>query len=211
MSGVFITIEGGRSFVRTTQIHRLAMRLRSQGIDVLEIPEIGAEDGSAAIMDLIQPSLPGQWSPEAEALLLFAAHSDLLEKLVRPGLADGRWIVGAGFAGASLARQVARSPGEAAWVQSVEDIVVGPYRPNLTFILEGGSPTAADKGRSQDLPKETGSFSQRTRRALLDIANTDPERCHIVDLGDGDDAVAETIWKAVSAVLGERGHSLAAR
>jgi len=210
MSGVFITIEGGGRSARTAQIHRLAVRLRSHGVDVVEMPEIGAEDGSAAILNLIQPSPPGQWSPEAEALLIFAAHNDVLEKLVRPALAGGRWIVGTGFAEAARVRQSAHSGVEAAWLQSVEDMVIGPHRPNLTFILEGGSPSVADKGDSQDLLKETGSLSQRTRRALLDIARNDPERCRLVDPRDGADAVAETIWKAVSVVLAARGHSLAA-
>jgi hypothetical protein len=78
------------------------MRLRSHGIDVLEILEIGAGDGSTAILNPIQPSLPGQWSPEAEALLMFAAHNDLLMiswlSLGKIGGAKfGRWSVGCRF------------------------------------------------------------------------------------------------------------------
>jgi dTMP kinase len=206
MTGVFITIEGGGSLVRTAQVHRLTMRLRTQGINVVEMPEIGATDGNAAILNLLQRSPPGQWSPEAEALLMFAAQNDLLEKVVRPALAGGRWIIGAGFADASRARQSARSEAEAAWVQIVEDAVVGPDRPNLTFILEGASTSSADKGGSHALLNGIGTISQRTRRTLLDIARGDPERCRLVDPSDGDDAVAETIWNAVKVVLGERGH-----
>lgn len=210
-SGVFITIEGGGSLSRAAQVHRLTTRLRSQGIEVVEMPEFGATDGNAAIINLLQRSPLGQWSPEAEALLMFAAHNDLLERVIRPALAGGRWIIGAGFAGTSQARQSARGEATAAWVQMVEDAVVGPDRPNLTFILEGASVSSADKGSSHSPLKGVDPVSQRSRRTLLDIARGDPERCRLVDPTDGDDVVAETIWNAMRVLLRERGHSLANR
>lgn len=203
MRGLFITFEGGTCGDRTRQVRRLAVRLRNEGIEVLEIPATGAVGGGAAITDLLNLSRPGQWSAEAKALLMFAAARDLLEKVIRPTLLRGRWIIGAGSTDPTRAPLPARSGTTAALIELVDDAVFGGDRPNLTFVLEKATNPLSEEGGSASPQGGILSVSQRTRQGQLrQMVWRDPERCRFLNSADDDDTIAETVWNAILSYNG---------
>jgi dTMP kinase len=103
--GRFIVFEGGEGAGKSTQARLLADALRTRGIDVVQTREPGGTPGAEAIRALLL-GLDGQgWQPRAEALLFAAARSDHVERLIRPALMAGKWVICDRFVDSSRAYQ----------------------------------------------------------------------------------------------------------
>jgi len=203
--GRFITLEGGEGAGKTTQLRRLADALRADGHDVLSTREPGGSAGAEEIRALIVSGEPGRWDPVTEALLLYAARRDHLERTIRPALAAGRWVLCDRFADSTMAYQgYGHGLGRAA-VEDLHRTAIGDFRPDLTLILdlpvETGLRRAAERagqGTAEDRFERMGrAFHQRLRDGFLDIARQDPDRCRVIDADRDADAVAADLIAAV--------------
>ncbi|HEX5257541.1 MAG TPA: dTMP kinase, partial [Sphingomicrobium sp.] len=103
--GRFITLEGGEGVGKSTQARALAQALRSRGLDVLVTREPGGSDGAERIRELLLAGAEERWGAPAEVLLFAAARADHVEKVIRPALESGRWVLCDRFADSSLAYQ----------------------------------------------------------------------------------------------------------
>jgi len=204
-TGRFVTLEGGEGAGKTTQIRRLADALRADGRGVLVTREPGGSPGAEEIRGLIVSGEPGRWDPMTEALLLYAARRDHLERTIRPALAAGRWVLCDRFADSTMAYQ---GYGHGLGRQAIIDLhraAIGDVRPDLTLILdlpvEIGLRRAAGRGgagRAEDRFDRMGAlFHQRLRDGFLDIARHEPDRCRVVDAARDADAVAADLVAAV--------------
>src|SRR3546814_12019327 len=86
-AGVFVTFEGGEGAGKSTQISRLASRLRAAGRSVLTTREPGGAAGADSIRSLLVSGAPDRWDPPRETLLLFAARREPLLRHVWPATA----------------------------------------------------------------------------------------------------------------------------
>jgi dTMP kinase len=93
VSGRFITLEGGEGVGKSTQTLRLADALRACGHDVIVTREPGGTPGAEAIRGLLMTGDEDKWSARAEALLFAAARADHVEKVIRPALDAGHWVI----------------------------------------------------------------------------------------------------------------------
>jgi len=91
--GVFISIEGGEGAGKSTQISALAAFLRARGIEVVLTREPGGTEGAEAIRNLLLGGADDRWGKAAEAMLFAAARSDHVEKLIKPALDAGKWVI----------------------------------------------------------------------------------------------------------------------
>jgi len=101
--GKFITLEGGEGVGKSTQIQALADSLRARGIDVVETREPGGSEGAERIRELLLTGDDRRWGAPAEALLFAAARSDHVDKVIRPSLESGKWVLSDRFVDSSLA------------------------------------------------------------------------------------------------------------
>ncbi|HET9147197.1 MAG TPA: dTMP kinase, partial [Acetobacteraceae bacterium] len=100
----FITFEGGEAAGKSTQIARLAERLRAAGHEVLVTREPGGTPGAEAIRALmLDPAT--LLSPLADTLLVFAARADHAQRLILPALEAGRIVLCDRFIDSTLAYQ----------------------------------------------------------------------------------------------------------
>jgi dTMP kinase len=89
-------------------------------------------------------------------------------------------------------------------ISALERLTVGNLLPDITFILdippEEGLARAAER-RSGSTPDRFESqellLHERVRRAFLDIAEEEPERCIVIDASQPEAMVAEDVWEAV--------------
>jgi dTMP kinase len=195
--GPFITFEGGDGVGKTTQIQLLAERLRSAGRNVVATREPGGSPGAEAIRDLIVNGAVERWSPMAEALLMFAARADHLERTINPARAEGAVVICDRFSDSTLAYQgIAGSLGQDA-VLRLHELVVGDDGPDLTFILdvpEGvGLARAAGRGRESRFEAKGADYQRRVREAFLEIARQNRERCFVIDGSRPIDVCADEI------------------
>ena len=199
--GVFISFEGGDGTGKSTQINRLAEKLRIAGRNVVTTREPGGSPGADAIRALLLEGDPGRWSSLTEALLMYASRADHLERTIIPALANGAVVISDRFADSTMAYQgLAGSLGENT-VKTLHDIVVGNRDPDLTIILdlpvEHGLKRAVTRGGEQRFESKGARYQEDVRQAFLEIARREPKRCTLVDARDDVDAVAERVFAAV--------------
>lgn len=204
-NGLFITFEGGDGAGKSTQIRRLAKTLRDRGRDVVETREPGGSDGAEAIRSLLVTGDKDRWSPLSEALLMYAARRDHLEKTIQPALARGAIVLCDRFADSTMAYQGYAGGLGAAAVQTLHDLIIGDNGPDLTFILdtpvEEGLARAAPGGQETRFEEKGAAFHEKVRQGFLEIAKGEPERCVIIDARGSVEDVGDRIEDALRARL----------
>jgi dTMP kinase len=212
-AGRFITFEGGEGSGKSTQAQYLAGRLREQGIEVVLTREPGGSAFAEVLRTLIlDPDTPPH-SALSEALLFYAARADHLDKTIRPALNAGRWVICDRFSDSTRVYQSEAGglPGEI--LDALEQIVVSPTGPDLTFILdlpaEQGLGRAQGRrlaGTSEDpvpdaYEKRDLAFHWKLREAFAALARSQPERCVLIDATADAASVANSVWSAVETRL----------
>lgn len=209
--GVFLTIEGGEGGGKSTQIGLLCTALRRAGKTVLATREPGGSEGAEAIRDLLVRGATERWDAMSEALLLFAARRDHVNRLILPALEAGTWVVCDRFGDSTMAYQgYAHGLGRAA-VESLAGIAISGFSPDMTFILDlpvelGLSRTRRREANGEDrFERMDIGFHQRLRAGFLDIAQREPARCRVIDAA----APVEAVHAEIMAQLAARWPELA--
>jgi dTMP kinase len=86
----FITFEGGDGSGKTTQSKKLYEYLTSIGVDALWTREIGGTDVAEQIRDIV---VTKDLIKNTELLLILAARSEHIEKVIKPALNDGKVVI----------------------------------------------------------------------------------------------------------------------
>lgn len=206
--GRFITLEGGEGAGKTVQAKRLVDKLASLGLEVVRTREPGGSPRAEQLREAILGGFAAQFGPEGEALLFAAARIDHLDKTILPALERGAWVVCDRFADSTRAYQGVAGDLSASFIARLEKVVVGPNRPDLTVILDIPAETGLERARarrgaeSADRFEAEGlDFHETLRRAFLDIAAAEPERCVVLDAVKPEEEVAQAIWSAVEERL----------
>ena len=210
--GSFITFEGGEGAGKSTQIRRLAAHLRAQsGRPVLTTREPGGSAKAEAIREALLSGTAKRYGPFAEALLFSAARIDHLDTLIRPALARGEIVLCDRFTDSTRAYQGAAGGLDPAVLASLEQVVVGQTRPDLTLILDcdpelglararARQAAGADEGPDR-FEAEALAFHASLRAAFLAIAADEPARCAVVNAALPADAVEAAIRAVVAGRL----------
>ena len=184
--GRFITFEGGEGAGKSTQASLLAEALEKAGIETLQTREPGGTFGAEAIRDLVLEGTSDRWSGMTELLLMYAARLDHVEKLIKPALERGVWVISDRFADSSLAYQGhARGLG-AEQVKSLHTVVMDGFEPDMTILFDM-DPVLAQKRvetRGEELTRfdtESLDFHKTLRAAFLKIAEENSDRVKTVD------------------------------
>lgn len=210
MPGRFITFEGVDGAGKSTQLARLAARLRAGGEAVLTTREPGGTPLAEAIRGLLLPAGAPAPAPLAELALMFAARADHLQKVILPALARGETVLCDRFTDSSEAYQgVARGLG-AELVWDLHRGLCGGLMPDLTLILDldpaaalgrarERNAGAADTRREARFEEEGLALQRKVRAAFRALAARRPERCVLIPADDAPDAVAAAIAAVVAA------------
>lgn len=203
--GLFITLEGGEGTGKSTHAGLLAERLRSTGREVVATREPGGTSEGEAIRGLLLTGEAARWSPEAEALLNYAARDAHLLAVIRPSLERGAVVVCDRFMDSTRAYQHHAGGASAALIDALERSVVGNTRPDLTLVFDleprAGLARAGRKGNADRFEGKGLEYHRRLREGFLAIARADPGRCHVIDTARPREQVAEEVWRTVAARL----------
>lgn len=180
--GRFITFEGIDGAGKSTQIEVVANTLRTRGVDLVLTREPGGTRLGEALRNLI---LHEAMTPSAETLLLFAARAEHLERLIRPTLAVGRWVLCDRFTDATYAYQAGGRGMPPERIAALEHWVHGDLQPDLTLLLDVPPEVAADRlarsRRADRFEAEQVAFFSAVRRAYLARAAEQPNRFIVID------------------------------
>ena len=206
--GRFIVFEGGEGAGKSTQLKALVARLRDGGLEVVATREPGGSPGAEALRDLLVRGEATRWSPLSELLMMYAARSDHLEKVIRPALARGAWVVCDRFADSSRAYQGAGGGVAAEWIEQVDAAVVNGSQPDLVLVMdmppEAGLARAQARGDAENRFETKGlAFHARLREGFLRRAAAVPERYRVIDADRSVDAIASDVWARVAEAFPE--------
>ena len=206
--GRFIAFEGGEGAGKSTQVKALVARLRGRGLEVVQTREPGGSPGAEALRDLLVQGEAGRWSPLSELLMMYAARSDHLEKVIRPALARGAWVVCDRFADSSRAYQGAGGGVAPAFIEQVDRAVVADTQPDLVIVMdmpvEAGLGRALSRGDKENRFESKGlMFHERLRQGFLDRASAVPDRYRVIDAARAVEAVSLDVWDAIQHAFAE--------
>ncbi len=183
--GRFITFEGIDGSGKSTQARLLAAYLKAHHEDVILTREPGGSPGAEEIRRLLVEGAPDRWSPETEILLFTAARRDHLEKTILPALERGATVISDRFADSTRIYQGAARGELRGVVDTLHNTVIG-IEPDLTFIIDMDPDEALRRGLArksgEDRFEDMGSaFQHRLRDGFHELAETEPDRCHLID------------------------------
>jgi dTMP kinase len=208
--GQFITFEGGEGAGKSTQVKRLVARLQADGREVVATREPGGSPGAESIRDIVLKGAADRWSPVTETLLMYAARRDHIERVIRPALARGAWVVCDRFADSTRAYQGAAGGTDPGLISALETFILEEVRPDLTLVFDlpvevGLERAHARAGTEMRFESKGAAFHERLREGFLAIAKAEPDRCAVVDATGTLDQVEAQVWAAIGDRLAVRG------
>ncbi len=207
-SGRFITVEGGEGAGKTTQIAFIYDYLQRTGLTVA----LTREPGGTALGEELRALLLGHrhkgMALATETLLMFAARAEHLDRVIRPALAAGHWVLCDRFTDASYAYQGGGRGLALEQIAILEDWVQGDLRPDLTLLFDVpvamGLERAARRSTADRFEQEDKAFFERVRTAYLQRARQHPDRYRIVNAAGSLDEIRAGV-ECILAEWLERG------
>ena len=195
---------------KTTQMHRLAARLRAMGRTVLETAEPGGPPIAMKIRRILLDAANQELSPVTEILLYFASRAQNVDEWIAPALARGEIVLSDRFTDSSLVYQGGgRNLGPEA-VAALERIACRGLKPDLTLLVDVDAESSVARARARNaaaphcetrLDDESIEFHRAVWRAYHALAAAEPQRVRIVDGRTDIDAIERAVWEIVSAYV----------
>jgi dTMP kinase len=185
MRGKFLTLEGVDGAGKSTHLDWIAKRLEAAGKTVLVTREPG---GTPLAEELRKLLLSQTMHLETEALLMFAARREHLDKLILPALAAGNWVLSDRFTDATFAYQGGGRGLDLGRIEILENWVHRGLQPDLTLVfdlsVEEAMRRRAAAGAAPDrFEQENLEFFERVRAVYRARAERYPQRIRLIDAG----------------------------
>ena len=213
MRGKFITLEGPEGSGKSTQAKMIIRRLGELGIEAMYTREPGGTALGEEIRNILQHNQAGEAPCERAELLLFeASRNQLVEKVIRPALTKGTWVICDRFMDSTTAYQGYGRGLPVDEVKSIHHFTINEIEPDLTLLLDLDVNTGFDRitqrflelGESADrFEQEERSFHERVRQGYLTLAQEEPNRFRIVDASKNPKTVSKSIWAIIKNLLTE--------
>jgi dTMP kinase len=214
MAGRFITLEGIEGAGKTTQLACAREFLEQEGQAVVVTREPGGTPLGEAIRHLLLDRRGAAMSADSELLLMFAARAEHLDRVIRPALATGRWVVCDRFTDATYAYQGGGRGVGHERIAVLEDWVQGAMRPDLTLLFDLPVPmglgrlrarAGIDRFEPDRFEHEEQAFFERVRQTYRDRARREPQRYRVIDAAQSKEEVRSRIREALARFLAAGG------
>jgi dTMP kinase len=208
--GLFLTFEGMDGSGKTTQMHRLAARLRSVGRTVLETVEPGGPPIAAKIRRILLDSANQELGPRTELLLYFASRAQNVDEWILPALDRGEIVLSDRFTDSSLVYQGHGRGLGADAVMALDRIACHGLKPDLTILVDVDPDASLARARARNIAEphpetrmddQSLDFHRKVYDAYHALAAAEPERVKLVNGRADMDAIEREVWDLVSAYV----------
>ncbi|PXW89860.1 thymidylate kinase [Nitrosomonas sp. Nm84] len=182
--GKFITLEGIDGAGKSTQLAWIIELLQRAGLQTV----VTREPGGTLLGEQLRALLLDKsiaMHAETEALLMFAARREHLDKVILPSLAQGQWVISDRFTDASFAYQGGGRGLDSEKLAILEHWTQGTLQPDLTLYfdvpVDVGQQRVSQIKVSDRFEQEQTDFFQRVRAAYLTRAKQFPDRIKQID------------------------------
>jgi len=199
--GRFVTFEGIDGAGKSSHIEWFADLLRKQGRKVSVTREPGGTELAEAIREWL---LNRPMSMRTEALLAFAARQDHLERVIRPALDSGVWVICDRFTDSTVAYQGGGRGIALPDIETLERWVHPDLQPDRTYLFDLDPVIAAERRRAaraaDRFEAEQQSFFVRVREAYLARAAGSGARFRIIDSAKSIDDIRKLLELDVTSI-----------
>ena len=159
-TGRFISFEGIDGAGKTTQIDGLERLIRAAGHEVVRTREPGGTPLGEKIRGLL---LTDEMTPRTETLLFFAARCEHAEKVIKPALERGAWVLSDRFTDATYAYQTGGKGMKGEDVEALEAWTLAGFAPDVTVLFDLAPEVAARRrtiraGEGDRFERESADF-----------------------------------------------------
>lgn len=197
---LFVTFEGSEGCGKSTQAKALWRRLLDAGIPAELTYEPGGTPLGDKLRRLLKQEIDENIAPLSELMLFIVCRAELVNKVIRPGLEQGKVVVCDRFADSTLAYQGYGRGLDLKMIEYLNGLATGGIKPDLTILLDlpvgrglgrkaGG---VADRFESEDIV-----FHNKVRNGYLKLATREPERWLVIDANLPEAEIGEIIWRRV--------------
>jgi len=206
--GLFISFEGLDGSGKTTQMRRLAKRLRARGHVVLETVEPGGTEIGGKIRQVLLDAANQELSPTAELLLYFASRAQNVDERIGPALRRGEIVLADRFTDSTLVYQGCGRGLGAETVLALDRIACRGLKPDLTLLVDIDVETSLARARARNAAQPAGEtrmdeqsleFHRKVYEAYQALAAGEPERIRRIDGRAAIEEIELAIWDMVSA------------
>ena len=206
--GLFISFEGLDGSGKTTQMRRLAKRLRARGHVVLETVEPGGTEIGGKIRQVLLDAANQELSPIAELLLYFASRAQNVDERISPALRRGEIVLADRFTDSTLVYQGCGRGLGAETVLALDRIACRGLKPDLTLLVDIDVETSLARARARNAAQPAGEtrmdeqsleFHRKVYEAYQALAAGEPERIRRIDGRAAIEEIELAIWDMVSA------------
>src|ERR1043166_5478347 len=193
---------------KTTQMHRLAERLRAMGRSVLATAEPGRPPIAMKIRRILLDAANQELSPTTEILLYFASRAQNVDEWIQPALARGEIVLSDRFTDSSLVYQGAGRGLGADTVEALDRVACRGLKPDLTILVDVDAEASVARARARNEAEphcetrtdaESLAFPRAVWRAYHALAEAEPNRVKIVDGRADIDTIEREVWDVVRA------------
>lgn len=181
----FITLEGSEGVGKTTNLEHIKSLLTEQGIDFVVTREPGGTELGEQLRELLLGHKHDGMADETELLMMFASRAEHLDKVIKPALEKGQWVLCDRFTDATYAYQGGGRGIDFKRIEILEDYVQGSCRPDLTLLLDAPIEVGRERANKRSAPdrfeKEQIDFFDKVRAAYLKRATNDPGRMKVIN------------------------------
>jgi dTMP kinase len=207
---LFITFEGMDGSGKTTQMRRLAARLRGMGRTVIETVEPGGPPIAMQIRRILLDAANQELGPTTEVLLYFASRAQNVDEWIAPALSRGEIVLSDRFTDSSLVYQgCGRGLGEET-IAALERIACRGIRPDLTLLVDIDAESSLARARARNVAEphaetrmddQSLEFHRKVYEAYHALAAREPGRIRVVDGRADIDSIERQVWSIVAPHL----------
>lgn len=180
MKPLFIVLEGPDASGKSTQLKLLSQALSARGIRVVATREPGGTPLGQKLREvLLHPG--SSMRPLTELFLMVADRHEHVEEVIKPALAQGKWVICSRYTLSSLAYQGRGRGLPLELIHKLNELVTGGLQPDYVFLLDLPPQVALARTPLEDRFEGEGlGFFTQVRLAYLELIRTVP-RGYVID------------------------------
>ena len=199
----FISLEGIEGSGKTTSLQTINKILDKQSIEHINTREPGGSSIGNELRELLL-NKKTTISSEVELLLMLADRKDHVDKVIKPNLNKGTWVVTDRFMDSTMAYQGGGRGLEISKIELIAGALELPV-PTLTLLFDLPVNLAfqriADRENLDRFESEPIDFHNKIREAYLRLAEKHKDRIVIIDSSKSLKEVSAQVKKAINQIL----------
>lgn len=180
MKNRFITLEGIEGSGKSTQMQLTQEFLEQHGCHVVRTREPGGTELSEKIRDLLLSNQLQSMHEDTELLLMFAARVEHVQKVIKPALEQGSWVLSDRFYDATYAYQGYGRNIDLGKIDQLREFSLSGLSPDKTFLLDISLSISQERvtqrGEKDRFENEKLDFYAKVRQGYLDLAQKNSQR-----------------------------------